>query len=146
MIADPKPPRHHPCNQNQLSEVLSLLSTTTTTSRRHIWRSVCIDLIVLTVLHPSSHDANDTSSPSISTVFDKLLSSIDGDCVRNVLLHELHVAYANLIVSFASSSIRDTTSLLTSLMASTKSTYATKPLAECTAQDVIEATESLCGM
>ena len=88
------------------------------------------------ILHPSSHDANDTSPSSISTVFDKLLSSIDGDCVRNVLLHELHVAYANLIVSFASSSIRDTTSLLTSLMASTKSTYATKPLAECAAQDV----------
>ena len=79
-------------------------------------------------------------------MFDKLLSSIDGDCVRNVLLHELHVAYANLIVSFALSSIRDTTSLLTSLMASTKSTYATKPLAECAAQDDIEATESLCGM
>ena len=128
-------------NNSMASESSLLTPITLYRTGRILFATTCI-------LHPSSsHDANnDTSSSSISTVFDKLLSSIDRDYVRNVLLHELHVAYANLIVSFASSSIRDTTSSLTSLMASTKSNYATKPLAECTAQDVIEATESLCGM
>eukprot|EP00956_Cyclotella_meneghiniana_P036108 scaffold121612_cov37-Cyclotella_meneghiniana.AAC.1 len=132
-------------NNSMASESSLLTPITLYRTGRILFATTCI-------LHPSSsHDANnDTSSSSISTVFDKLLSSIDRDYVRNVLLHELHVAYANLIVSFASSSssssIRDTTSSLTSLMTSTKSNYATKPLAECTAQDVIEATESLCGM
>ena len=70
-------------------------------------------------------------------MFDKLLSSIDQDYVRNVLLHELHVTYYNFIVPFASSSL--------SSICDTASNYATKPLDECAAQDVIEATESLCG-
>eukprot|EP00956_Cyclotella_meneghiniana_P029446 scaffold71234_cov82-Cyclotella_meneghiniana.AAC.3 len=77
-----------------------------------------------------------TNMPKVE-VFDKLLSSIDQDYVRNVLLHELHVTYDNFIVPFASSSL--------SSICDTASNYATKPLAECAAQDVIEAAESLCG-
>lgn len=104
--------------------------------------------ILFACIHPSDANIDDTSNaPSISTLFDKLLSSLHRDYVRNALLHELHVGYANLIVSFASaaaSSYPDTSSL-TSLMASA-SNYASKPLAECTAHDVIEATQSLCGI
>ena len=90
--------------------------------------------------------SNGTADTSILKSFDKLISSLGDEYVRSVLLHELHVAYANLIVSFASSSIScpDTSSLST-YMGQTPN-YATKPPPVCTSKDVIDATESLCGI
>jgi hypothetical protein len=88
---------------------------------------------------------NGDSDATIIHAFDKLIHSIGEQYVRTVLLHELHVAYANLIVSFAStSSVFPDTSSLRSLMEQTPG-YASK-ITACSSKDVIEATESLCGV
>lgn len=83
----------------------------------------------------------------ITDTFDHLISSLGQDYVGMMLLHELHVAYANLIVSFSSStpnpSVPDTSSL--NLLMAQSPGYASKPTA-CASKDIIEATESLCGV
>ena len=88
---------------------------------------------------------------SVIDTFDTLMSALtlNGGYIRTVLLHELHLAYANLIVSFAANakssaiSIPDESSL--GLLMAEKTKYANN-ITICTANDVIEATESLCGI
>ena len=82
---------------------------------------------------------NSSDADPIIYAFDRLLISLGEEYVRS-MLHQLHAAYANLVVS---ASTTDTT-LLRESMAKIPS-YAMKTVI-CSPNDIIEATESLCGI
>ena len=85
---------------------------------------------------------NSNADPIIDA-FDSLLISLGEEYVCSVL-HQLHVAYANLIVSVSSNASTPDVSLLREFMAHVPN-YAMKTVI-CSPKDLTEATESLCGI
>ncbi|KAL7517422.1 hypothetical protein ACHAWX_002346 [Stephanocyclus meneghinianus] len=94
-------------------------------------------------------DSDDSSS--IRETFEQLMSALPEQYLRTTLLHELHVAFASLILSLASTSrsssaISSTpdTSCIHSMV--TQVSYNVVSTTNCSSKDIIEGTESLCGI
>ncbi|KAL7480620.1 hypothetical protein ACHAW6_013364 [Cyclotella cf. meneghiniana] len=94
-------------------------------------------------------DSDDSSS--IRETFEQLMSALPEEYLRTTLLHELHVAFASLILSFASTSSSSSaisstpdTSFIHSMVTQV-SNHVASPTS-CSYKDIIVGTESLCGI
>ena len=95
---------------------------------------------VLYSCHTSARGIDDGRSGSLINSFDEMISSLPVKYLQN-LLHNLHQAYASLIVSFASTNTSSAASTLSSMIeiSSNKSSNTSW-------KDISEGTESLCGI
>jgi len=99
------------------------------------------------VLYTSCHTNNNINDDSRATIlqssFDTMISSLPNNYMHK-LLQKLHLAYASMILSYAKSSTTScpTLSAITSMIGKSSHAAAT----EISEQDIIEGTESLCGI
>ncbi|KAL3797631.1 hypothetical protein HJC23_013463, partial [Cyclotella cryptica] len=101
------------------------------------------------VLFACVNDDSDEAS-TIRETLEQLMAALPEKYLQTFLLHELHVAFANLILSFSSTSPSNNT------ISSTPDTFIRSMLTElpncesspiaCSSNDIIEGTESLCGI
>jgi len=99
---------------------------------------------VLYTCHTNNDNINDGSRATILlSSFDNMILSLPNNYMHK-LLQKLHLAYASMILSYAKSSTTScpTLSAITSMIGKSSHAAAT----EISEQDIIEGTESLCGI
>ena len=96
----------------------------------------------------SSSPNNSTSDNNLIDGFDQLLSTLPTSLLTTVILHDINYAFGELIFSYASShSVPSSTVLLSSIGSMLPlRAHATKLSSSYTWEDVVNGTESICGI
>ena len=94
------------------------------------------------------YTACQTNHVHVARSFDSMIANLPRNYVHDVLLHSLHISYASLIVSFASTS-SSSTSLQSPNISTLRKMLGKSNYIECTTsswKDILEGTQSLCGI
>mmetsp|Transcript_41122 Transcript_41122/g.72350 ORF Transcript_41122/g.72350 Transcript_41122/m.72350 type:complete len:723 (-) Transcript_41122:72-2240(-) len=89
-------------------------------------------------------NGNDSRSTALIHAFEDMMSTLPVNYVHTTLLHNLHHAYASLIVSFAKSA--STTSPAISALSAMMGGAKSSTVVSTSWKDILEGTESLCGI
>ena len=89
-------------------------------------------------------NSDDNRSDALIASFDKMMSNLPRNYIRTVLLHNLHLAYASLILSFATSSSTTCPAITAIGTIIGKSSHHTAT--SISWKDIVEGTESICGI
>ena len=97
---------------------------------------------VLYTCHTNNNINDDSRATNLLSSFDNMISSLPNNYMHK-LLQKLHLAYSSMILSYAKSASTTcpTISAITSMIG--KSSHASTEISE---NDIIEGTESLCGI